>query len=234
MRKGSPTPPPNLCTKSFDAQWGKDRFFREGCPDRPTCHSRATSPHGGLKGSTWGIECTFVSSGASAVPSGRLVEKAKTKICVFFVQGIDKNCFFVYNTNVCRRSLVVKPQLPKLMLRVRFPSPAPKKKGTPRGCPFSLEYAPASPVCAVMACRDHASGIRANAGAHPHRRARQACLHAARCRIFAKGELPVAPSVDALFLWSMLRLLAFIPRMLFNKCLVKLHVCLFACCNGFL
>ena len=31
----------------------------------------------------------------------------------------------------CRRSLVVKPQLPKLMLRVRFPSPAPKKRAPP-------------------------------------------------------------------------------------------------------
>ena len=33
----------------------------------------------------------------------------------------------VYNRQVRRHSLVVKPQLPKLMLRVRFPLPAPNK-----------------------------------------------------------------------------------------------------------
>ena len=34
----------------------------------------------------------------------------------------------VYNSRVRRHSLVVKPQLPKLMLRVRFPLPAPKRE----------------------------------------------------------------------------------------------------------
>ncbi len=51
---------------------------------------------------------------------------------------LDKCKLLVYNTNVCRRSLVVKPQLPKLMLRVRFPSPAPKQKPRPCGGAFLI------------------------------------------------------------------------------------------------
>ena len=57
----------------------------------------------------------------------------------FFPRGIDKCRCLNYNSNViCRRSLVVKPQLPKLMRRVRFPSPAPKRKPTPSRGGLSL------------------------------------------------------------------------------------------------
>ena len=48
-----------------------------------------------------------------------------------FLSGLDKVISIRYNRYVRRRSLVVKPQLPKLEMRVRFPSPAPKKAMPP-------------------------------------------------------------------------------------------------------
>ena len=52
-----------------------------------------------------------------------------------FLSGLDKVISIRYNRYVRRRSLVVKPQLPKLEMRVRFPSPAPKKQCRPiAGC----------------------------------------------------------------------------------------------------
>ena len=53
---------------------------------------------------------------------------------------LDKTGKVGYNSNVRRRSLVVKPQLPKLEMRVRFPSPAPTEKAPERGL-FPLEQA---------------------------------------------------------------------------------------------
>lgn len=46
--------------------------------------------------------------------------------CKTYPKPLDKKGAFRYNNTVRRRSLVVKPQLPKLEMRVRFPSPAPK------------------------------------------------------------------------------------------------------------
>ena len=75
----------------------------------------------------------------------------------------------------CGYSLVVKPQLPKLMLRVRFPSPAPKR-GSPHGEPLFGRRPPSAPVCAQMTewrFRD----IRwyTNAGAHTPPEDQSAC-----------------------------------------------------------
>ena len=52
--------------------------------------------------------------------------------------GIDKFPALVYNNHVRRHSLVVKPQLPKLMLRVRFPLPAPKRARGVHSTPLAL------------------------------------------------------------------------------------------------
>lgn len=49
------------------------------------------------------------------------------KKAITFKRGLDKKAYIRYNRTVRRRSLVVKPQLPKLEMRVRFPSPAPKR-----------------------------------------------------------------------------------------------------------
>ena len=64
----------------------------------------------------------------------------RKKLC----NGLDKPRGIRYNKQRRRRSLVVKPQLPKLEMRVRFPSPAPTAKGLPHGVPFPLrrQYPP--------------------------------------------------------------------------------------------
>ena len=61
-----------------------------------------------------------------------------------FGKRLDKISWMVYNicvrTHICGYSLMVKLQLPKLAMRVRFPLLAPKEKDTIR-CPFLLEKA---------------------------------------------------------------------------------------------
>ena len=102
--------------------------------------------------------------------------------------GIDKILFFVYNTDVCRRSLMVKPQLPKLMPRVRFPSPAPNRKPTPKWGGLSVWSRNVRPDlrvdCIAPFCK---SAERANAGSHTPPEGLQARLQTLGVGVFAQS-----------------------------------------------
>ena len=74
--------------------------------------------------------------------------------------GIDKFPALVYNNHVRRHSLVVKPQLPKLMLRVRFPLPAPKRGRRVRKHPSSSFCTSHRIRTPHMAHSRHRAGLR--------------------------------------------------------------------------
>ena len=98
-----------------------------------------------------------------------------------FPIALDKCILIRYNKKVRRRSLVVKPLLPKQEMRVRFPSPAPKQKGGAEWHPpFALEQH-ANPFCAPQKRK-----IRSSCGAQ--KRVRMRAAH-----IRPQGEIPVPP-----------------------------------------